>query len=119
MAGINKSILIGNLGRDPKTSYTQDEKAVTSFSVATSRNWKDKNTGEKREQTEWHRVVTFGKLAEVCQKHLKKGSQVYIEGRIVYNQWTDKDGVDRVSAEIHVREMQMLGKKPASDPKAD
>ncbi|MBW2613498.1 MAG: single-stranded DNA-binding protein [Deltaproteobacteria bacterium] len=111
MAGINKAILIGNLGRDPEVRYTPDGTAVANFSIATSDQWKDKNTGEKREKTEWHRIVAFRRLGEICGEYLSKGRQVYIEGRIQTRDWEDKDGVKRYTTEIVADKMQMLGSR--------
>ena len=99
MASVNKVILIGNLGRDPETRYMPDGGAITNISVATTDVWKDKN-GEKQEKTEWHRVAFFGKLAEIAGEYLKKGSQVYVEGRLQTRKWQDKDGQDRYSTEV-------------------
>ncbi|HEX4597258.1 MAG TPA: single-stranded DNA-binding protein [Burkholderiaceae bacterium] len=109
MASVNKVILVGNLGRDPETRYVPDGAAITNISVATTSQWKDKNTGEKREETEWHRVAFFGRLAEIAGEYLKKGSQVYIEGRLRTRKWQDKDGQDRYTTEIVADVMQMLG----------
>lgn len=111
MAGINKVIIVGNLGKDPEVRYFQDGTAVANFNVATSRQWKDKNSGEKKEQTEWHRIVAFRRLAEICGEYLHKGKQVYIEGRIQTREWEDKDGNRRWTTEIVANEMQMLGPK--------
>lgn len=113
MAGINKVILVGNLGKDPEVRYTQDGKAVAQFSIATSEEWKDKNTGEKREKTEWHRVVAFGRLGEICGEYLSKGRQVYIEGRLQTSSY-EKDGITRYSTDIIADKMQMLGSKNSS-----
>jgi single-strand DNA-binding protein len=110
MASVNKVILIGNLGRDPETRYMPDGGAVTNVSIATTESWKDKN-GEKQEKTEWHRVAFFGKLAEVAGEYLKKGSQVYVEGRLQTRKWQDKDGQDKYSTEIVADRMQMLGSR--------
>lgn len=110
MAGINKVILVGNLGKDPEIRYTQDGRAVAKFSIATSEEWKDKNTGEKREKTEWHRVVAFGRLGEICGEYLSKGKQVYIEGRLQTSSY-EKDGITRYSTDIITDKMQMLGAK--------
>ncbi len=118
MAGINKVILVGNLGRDPEISYTQSGTAVAKFSIATSEQWKDKATGEKREQTEWHRIVAFGRLAEICGEYLSKGRQIYIEGRLQTSSW-EKDGITRYSTDIIANQMQMLGSqgsRPAAAP---
>ena len=109
MAGVNKAILIGNLGRDPEVRYTPDGTAVASFSIATSEEWKDRNTGEKRERTEWHRIVAWRRLGEICGEYLSKGRQVYIEGRIQTRDWEDKDGIKRYTTEIVADKMQMLG----------
>lgn len=106
--GVNKVILIGNLGRDPEVRYTQDGQAVVNFPVATGLEWKDRNTGEKREKTEWHRVVAFRKLGEICGEYLSKGRQVYIEGRLQTRSW-EQDGVTRYTTEVVATEMQMLG----------
>ncbi len=109
MAGVNKIILIGRLGRDPEIKYFQDGTAVANFSIATSEEWKDKETGEKKERTEWHRIVAFRRLGEICGEYLSKGRQVYIEGRLQTREWEDKDGNRRWTTEIVAREMQMLG----------
>ncbi len=111
MASVNKVILIGNLGRDPETRYSPDGAAITNVSVATTSQWKDKGTGEKREETEWHRVAFFGRLAEIAGEYLKKGSPVYIEGRLRTRKWQDKDGQDRYTTEIVADVMQMLGSR--------
>lgn len=110
MASVNKVILIGNLGRDPETRYMPDGGAVTNVSIATTDTWKDKN-GEKQEKTEWHRVAFFGKLAEIAGEYLKKGSQVYVEGRLQTRKWQDKDGQDKYTTEIVADRMQMLGSR--------
>ena len=110
MASVNKVILIGNLGRDPETRYMPDGGAVTNVSLATTETWKDKN-GEKQEKTEWHRVAFFGKLAEIAGEYLKKGSQVYVEGRLQTRKWQDKEGQDKYSTEIVADRMQMLGSR--------
>ncbi|MCE2425127.1 MAG: single-stranded DNA-binding protein [Pseudomonadales bacterium] len=107
MAGINKVILIGNLGRDPEMRYTQDQNAVATFSVATSEQWTDRNTNERRERTEWHRVVCFRRLAEICGEYLHKGSKVYIEGQLQTRSW-EQDGQTRYMTEVVARNMQML-----------
>jgi single-strand DNA-binding protein len=108
MSGINKVILIGNLGKDPETRYMPSGKAATNFSVATSERFKDRETGEPQERTEWHRVATFDRLAEIAAEYLKKGSKVYIEGKLRTRKWTDKEGKDRYSTEIIADQMQML-----------
>lgn len=107
--GINKVILIGRLGNDPDVRYTATGTAVTTISLATSESWRDRNTGEPQQRTEWHRVIFFGRRAETAGQYLKKGSQIYVEGSIRTNRYTDKNGIERYSKEIHVNEMQMLG----------
>jgi single-strand DNA-binding protein len=107
--GINKVILVGNLGQDPETRAMPSGKAVTNVRVATSDSWRDKQTGEQKEQTEWHTVVFFDRLAEIAAEYLRKGSQVYIEGRLRTRKWQDKSGNDRYNTEIIANEMQMLG----------
>lgn len=113
--GVNKVIIVGTLGNDPEVKYSASGSAIANLSVATSEQWKDKQTGEKKEQTEWHRVVIFGKLAEVAAEYLRKGSQVYIEGQLRTRKWTDSNGVDRYTTEIVIPQMggvmQMLGGK--------
>lgn len=111
--GINKVILVGNLGVDPETRYMPSGGAVTNIRVATSEAWKDKQSGEQQERTEWHRVVMFGRLAEIAAEYLRKGSQVYLEGSLRTNKWQDKDGQDRYTTEIVANEMQMLGGRSA------
>ncbi|RUO42810.1 single-stranded DNA-binding protein [Aliidiomarina taiwanensis] len=106
--GINKVILIGNLGADPEMRYTQNSTAIANLSIATSESWKDRQTGEQREQTEWHRVVCYRRLAEICGEYLKKGSKVYIEGKLQTRKWQGQDGQDRYTTEIVANEMQML-----------
>lgn len=119
MASVNKAIIVGNLGRDPETRYMPNGEAVTNVAVATTDSWKDKNTGEKKESTEWHRITFYRKLAEIAGQYLKKGSQVYIEGRLQTRKWQDKDGQDRYTTEIIADTMQMLGSRQSSEPKAD
>lgn len=109
MASINKVILIGNLGRDPEVRYTPNGAAVCNVSVATTRNWKDKNSGDKIEETEWHRVVFYDRLAEIAGEYLKKGRPVYVEGRLKTRKWQDKDGKDNYTTEIVAEQMQLLG----------
>lgn len=109
--GINKVILIGNLGADPETRYTAGGSAVTNVSLATTDSWKDKQSGEQQEKTEWHKVVFFGRLAEIAAEYLRKGSQIYVEGRIQTRKWQGKDGQDRWTTEIVGNEMQMLGSR--------
>jgi single-strand DNA-binding protein len=115
--GINKVILIGNLGRDPEVRYTTDGAAVATFSVATSMEWTDKGTGEKKERTEWHRVVAWRKLGEICGQYLSKGSQVYIEGRLQTRDWQDKDGNKRYTTEVVATDVQFLSPKETSKPR--
>jgi single-strand DNA-binding protein len=107
--GINKVIIVGNLGQDPETRYMPSGSAVTNMTVATNETWKDKQTGEQKDRTEWHRVAMFGRLAEIAAEYLKKGSQVYIEGKLRTRKWQDKSGADRYTTEIIADEMQMLG----------
>ena len=109
MASVNKVILVGNLGADPETRYMPNGDAVANIRLATTESWKDKASGEKREITEWHRVVFYRKLAEIAGQYLKKGSPVYIEGRIRTRKWQDKEGQERYTTEIEANEMQMLG----------
>ena len=109
MASINKVILIGNLGRDPEMRYTPNGAAVCNVSVATTRNWKDKNSGDKVEETEWHRVVFYDRLAEIAGEYLKKARPVYVEGRLKTRKWQDKDGKDNYTTEIVAEQMQLLG----------
>jgi single-strand DNA-binding protein len=112
--GINKVILIGNLGTDPEVRYMPSGSAVTNVSIATSENWKDKESGEQKERTEWHRVVFFNRLAEIAGEYLRKGSKIYIEGRLQTRKWQDKSGMDRYTTEIVAGEMQMLDSKGSS-----
>jgi single-strand DNA-binding protein len=107
--GINKVILVGNLGQDPETRYMPSGGAVTNFTLATNESWKDKQTGEQKERTEWHRVAMFNRLAEIAAEYLRKGSQVYVEGKLRTRKWQDKDGHDRYTTEVIADEMQMLG----------
>ncbi|HEY5700711.1 MAG TPA: single-stranded DNA-binding protein [Gammaproteobacteria bacterium] len=107
--GINKAILVGNLGADPETRYTAGGAAVTNIRLATTDSWKDRESGEQQERTEWHRIVFFGRLAEIAAEYLRKGSQVYVEGRIQTRKWQGQDGQDRWTTEIVGSEMQMLG----------
>jgi single-strand DNA-binding protein len=107
--GINKVILVGNLGADPDTRYMPSGKAVTNIRIATSESWKDRQTGDQQERTEWHTVVLFDKLGEIAAEYLRKGSQVYIEGSLRTRKWQDKEGKDRYSTEVVARDMQMLG----------
>lgn len=107
MAGVNKVILVGNLGQDPEVRSMQDEKTIVNLSLATSENWKDKNTGERREKTEWHRVVIFNEhLAKVAQNYLKKGSKIYIEGQLQTRKWTDEAGIEKYTTEVVLQRFQ-------------
>lgn len=114
MASVNKVIIIGNLGRDPENRYLPSGEQVTSISVATTENWMDKQSGEKKSLTEWHRISFFGKLAEIAGQYLKKGSQVYVEGKLRTQKYTDKDGIERYQTNIIASTMQMLGSKQDS-----
>jgi len=118
MASVNKVILIGNLGRDPEIRYMPSGDALATLNIATTDTWKDKS-GEKQEKTEWHRVSMFGRLAEIAGEYLKKGSQVYIEGRLQTRKYTDKDGVEKYSTEIVANEMKMLGGRAGAGGTAD
>ena len=109
--GVNKAILIGNLGKDPEVKYLPSGSAVCNFSVATSESWKDKQTGQQQEKTEWHNISMFGKLAEIAGKYLQKGSKVYLEGSIQTRKWQDKEGNDRYTTDIKANQMQMLDSK--------
>ena len=115
MASVNKVILIGNLGKDPEVRYAPSGSAICNITLATSRQWKDKTSGEKQEETEWHRVTFFDRLAEVAGEYLKKGKSVYIEGRLKTRKWTDKEGVERYSTDILADEMKMLGSREGGD----
>ncbi|RUO71964.1 single-stranded DNA-binding protein [Idiomarina ramblicola] len=112
--GVNKVILIGNLGADPEVRYTQNSTAIANLSIATSETWKDKQTGEPREQTEWHRCVAYRRLAEIAGEYLKKGSKVYVEGRLQTRKWTGQDNVERYTTEVVINEMQMLDSRGGS-----
>lgn len=112
MRGVNRVTIIGNLGRDPETRHQASGSAVTNCAIATSESWKDKSTGEKKERTEWHRVVFFNRLAEIAGQYLTKGSKVYIEGKLQTRKWQDQSGADRYSTEIVATELQMLDSKP-------
>ncbi len=109
MASVNKVILVGNLGRDPEVRYTPEGSAICNVSIATTSNWKDKATGERREETEWHRVVFYNRLAEIAGEYLRKGRPVYVEGRLKTRKWQNKEGVDQYTTEIVADQMQMLG----------
>ena len=116
--GVNKVILVGNLGADPETRYTASGAAITNIRLATSESWRDKQTGENQERTEWHRVVFFSRLAEIAGEYLRKGSQVYIEGSLRTNKWQDQSGQDRYTTEIIANEMQMLGSREGAGSSA-
>jgi len=111
MASVNKVIIIGNLGRDPEVRYTPSGSAVCNVSVATTRNWKNRDSGEKQEETEWHRVVFYDRLAEIAGEYLKKGRPVYVEGRLKTRKWQDKEGKDTYTTEIIAEQMQLLGSR--------
>jgi single-strand DNA-binding protein len=111
MASVNKVILIGNLGRDPEVRYAPSGSAICNVAIATSRNWKDKTSGERQEETEWHRVVFYDRLAEIAGEYLKKGRPVYVEGRLKTRKWTDKDGVEKYTTEVIADQMQLLGSR--------
>lgn len=115
MASVNSMTLVGNLGADPEIRFMPDGTPTATLTIATTDKWKDKASGETKEKTEWHRVVFFKGLAEVAEKYLKKGSQVYVLGKLRTRKWTDKDGIERYTTEVVGREMQMLGKKSASE----
>ena len=117
--GINKAIIVGNVGQDPEVRYMPSGSAVAELSVATSEQWKDKQTGEKQERTEWHRVTFFGRLAEIVGEYVRKGSQVYVEGSIRTEKWQDKQGNDRYTTKIIANEMQMLGSRGGSGFQSD
>ena len=109
--GINKAVIVGTLGKDPEIRYAANGNAVVNVSVATNESWKDRETGEAQERTEWHRIVMFGKLGEIASQYLKKGSQAYFEGRIKTSKWQDQSGNDRYTTQIVANEMEMLGRR--------
>ena len=113
--GLNKVLIIGNLGSDPEIKYTSSGSAVANLSIATSERWKDKNTGEQKEQVEWHRVVLFSRLAEIAEQYLKKGSKVFVEGKLQTRDWEDKEGKKRYTTEVIAKEMTMLDSRSGSD----
>ena len=115
MAGINKAIIVGNLGNDPEVRYSNNGAAIANITVATSDSWKDKNTGERQERTEWHRIVMFNRLGEIAGEYLKKGSKVYIEGKLQTRKWQDQQGQDRYTTEIVADQMQMLDARTGGD----
>ena len=119
MASVNKVIIIGNLGRDPEVRYTPNGAAICNVSIATTRTWKSKDSGERQEETEWHRVVFYDRLAEIAGEYLKKGRSVYVEGRLKTRKWTDKDGADKYTTEVIASEMQMLGGREGGGGGAD
>ncbi len=118
MSSVNKAIILGNLGNDPDIKYTKTGSPVANLSIATSERWKDKETGEQKEQTEWHRVVVFGRLAEIAEQFLKKGSKVFIEGKIQTRDWEDADGNKKYTTEVVAREMTMLDSRASSNSSA-
>lgn len=118
MASVNKVILIGHVGRDAEVRYTPNGSAICNVSIATSRSWKDKTSGEKVEETEWHRVSMFDRLAEIAGEYLKKGRQVYVEGRLKTRKWTDKDGIEKYTTEVIAQEMTMLGGRDGAEERA-
>lgn len=118
MSGVNKCIIVGNLGQDPEVKYMPNGNAVANITVATSESWKDKDTGQQQERTEWHRVVFFNKLAEIVGQYLKKGSKIYIEGSLRTRKWQDQSGADRYTTEIVAKEMQMLDSRSDSQQSA-
>ena len=113
--GVNKVILVGNLGQKPEMRYTATQTAVANLSIATTESWKDKESGENRDKTEWHRVVFFGNLAEIAEKYLDKGSSIYVEGKIQTRKWQDKDGIDRYTTDVLGNQLTMLGSRNSSD----
>jgi single-strand DNA-binding protein len=119
MASVNKVIIIGNLGRDPEVRYTPSGAAICNVTIATSRQWKAKDSGEKMEETEWHRVVFYDRLAEIAGEYLKKGRPVYVEGRLKTRKWQDKDGIDKYTTEIIAEQMQLLGSREGMGGGAD
>ncbi len=119
MSGINKVILIGHLGKDPEMRQASSGDAIANFSIATSEEWKDKTTGEKKQKTEWHRIIAFKRLAEICGEYLSKGSQVYVEGRLQTRSWEDKEGVKKYTTEIIASTVQFLGGKDSASSSGD
>jgi len=119
MASVNKVILIGNLGRDPEVRYAPSGSAICNVTLATTRNWKNRDSGERQEETEWHRVVFYDRLAEIAGEYLKKGRPVYVEGRLKTRKWTDKDGVEKYTTEIIADQMQLLGSREGMGGPAD
>ena len=114
MASVNKVIIVGNLGADPEARYMSDGSAVTNISIATTETWKDKTTGEKQEKTEWHRVVFYRRLAEIVCEYVKKGHQIYVEGKLANRKWKDKEGIERYTTEIIANDMKMLGARQSN-----
>lgn len=119
MASINKVILVGNLGRDPETRYAVSGSAICNITLATTRHWKDRNTGERQEETEWHRVVLYDRLAEIASEYLKKGSSCFVEGRLRTRKWQDRDGLDRYTTEIIATSLQLLGSRGSTGQNSD
>lgn len=118
MASVNKVILVGNLGRDPETRYAVSGSAICNITLATTRHWKDRNTGERQEETEWHRVVLYDRLAEIASEYLKKGSSCFVEGRLRTRKWQDRDGLDRYTTEIIATSLQLLGSRGSTGQKS-
>lgn len=114
--GINKAVIVGTLGKDPEVRYAENGNAVVNISVATNESWKDRETGEIQERTEWHHIVLFGKLGEIASQYLKKGSQAYFEGKIKTNKWQDQGGIDRYTTQIVANEMELLGRRSDAGP---
>ena len=119
MAGVNKVILVGNLGRDPEVRYTSDGKPVANFTMATTERWSDPSSGERKEKTEWHRIVVWGKQAEIAGEFLRKGRQVYVEGSLQTREWTDRDGNKRQTTEVRAQRFQMLGRRGILEKHSD
>ena len=119
MASVNKVIIIGNLGKDPEVRYLASGSAICSITVATSRQWKDKTSGERQEETEWHRITFFDRMAEIAGEYLKKGRPVYVEGRLKTRKYTDKEGVEKYTTEIHATDLQLLGAREGGGSDAD
>ena len=117
--GVNKAVIVGTLGKDPEIRYADNGNAVVNISVATNESWKDRETGEAQQRTEWHRIVIFGKLGEIASTYLKKGSQAYFEGKIKTSKWQDQGGIDRYTTEIVANEMQMLGRRSDAEQISD
>jgi single-strand DNA-binding protein len=119
MQALNKVTLIGLVGKDPDARYTQEQQCIVNLTLATHSSWKDKKTQQKHEETEWHRLVFFGRLAEVCAQYVQKGAKIYVEGKLRTRKWQDKEGIDRYTTEIHVDELIMLDRRDKNDPSSD